>query len=150
MFTQELTPGLSHDIEYQIEDIAGSWSRSLVVYWYNDPTQYCGDGIREGTEICDGADLGGESCLSQGFDTGNLACNFDCQSFDASGCRLYECGNTICEPAAGEDCVSCPADCDGIQSGNPNLKFCCGDGDGDNPVDCSDPRCNDGGMTCEP
>ena len=79
-----------------------------------------------------------------------LACDFDCQDFDTSGCRNFVCGNTICEPAAGEDCLACPGDCNGVQSGNPNLHYCCGDGDGDVPVDCSDSRCTGGGNTCEP
>ena len=86
---------------------------------------------------------------SLGFDTGTLACHFDCQRFDTSDCRNFECGNTICEPAAGEDCLSCEDDCNGIQSGNPGNRYCCGDGDGQNPVDCSDPRCTGNGNTCE-
>ena len=45
--------------------------------------------------------------------------------------------DVLCEPAAGEDCVSCPDDCNGVQKGNPGNQFCCGDGDGTNPVDCS-------------
>ena len=33
----------------------------------------CGDGLRAGPEACDGADLGGASCLSRGFEAGALA-----------------------------------------------------------------------------
>jgi hypothetical protein len=58
------------------------------------------------------------------------------------------CGNGICEAGNGEDCVSCAADCNGKQNGNPNGRFCCGDGDGQNPVPCSDPRCTSGGLQC--
>jgi hypothetical protein len=150
LLTDPMTPGESHDINYQILDINGSWSRSLVVYWYEDPIPFCGDDIAEGDEACDGTDLVGESCQSLGFDTGTLACQYDCQRFDTSGCRFFECGNTICEPAGGEDCLSCEADCNGIQSGNPGNRYCCGDGDGENPVDCTDPRCTGNGNTCEP
>jgi hypothetical protein len=32
----------------------------------------------------------------------------------------------ICE--AGEDCNSCPNDCAGVTSGNPNNRYCCGNG----------------------
>ena len=49
----------------------------------------CGDGVRDGTEQCDGADLGGETCFSVtgGFvHGGTLACNADC-TFDMTGCR---------------------------------------------------------------
>jgi hypothetical protein len=150
ILTSALTSGQTHDIEYQVVDIAGSWSRSLVVYWYDDFAQFCGDNVREGTEICDGSDLGGETCQTQGFDGGALTCQFDCKALDASECKFYECGNNICELSAGEDCLSCPSDCNGVQSGNPGNQYCCGDGEGNNPVDCSDPRCTALFKTCEP
>ena len=37
-----------------------------------------------------------------------------------------DCGNGVCDP--GEDCNSCSADCDGVQSGKPANRWCCGDG----------------------
>jgi hypothetical protein len=49
--------------------------------------QYCGNGVRDAGEVCDGEDLGGESCTSQGFDSGVLRCNSNCLSFVTSGCR---------------------------------------------------------------
>ncbi|MDH3629387.1 MAG: peptide-N-glycosidase F-related protein, partial [Acidobacteriota bacterium] len=118
--TGALTPGVSHDIEYMVQDVNGSWSRSLVVYWYNEITQFCGNNIQEGTEVCDGTDLNGETCQSQGFDTGDLFCNVGCGGYDTSSCRDWQCGNNICELSAGEDCVSCGADCNGVQGGNPD------------------------------
>ena len=45
------------------------------------------------------------------------------------------CGDGVCEPTRGEDCLSCEEDCNGVQSGSPAGRFCCGDGDGSNPVD---------------
>lgn len=45
----------------------------------------CGDGEQAGSEQCDGVDLGGESCISLGWDGGQLACSPAC-SFDTSGC----------------------------------------------------------------
>ena len=150
LLTSRLTPGASHDIQYQIVDVNGSWSRSLAVYWYDDLTQFCGNNVAEGTELCDGTDLGGESCATQGFDTGTLFCNFDCDGFDTSSCRTFECGNNICELSAGEDCVTCPSDCNGVQGGNPGNRYCCGAGGGDTPVNCSDGRCTANGNTCEP
>ncbi len=148
--TLSLVPGGTYDVEYQIEGINGTWSRSLVAYWYNEFIGYCGNNVREGTEVCDGTDLGGQTCQSQGFDAGTLTCNLNCDGFNTSGCRFYECGNHICELSAGEDCLSCPTDCNGVQSGNPNKQYCCGDGEGNNPVNCSDPRCTASGNTCEP
>jgi hypothetical protein len=46
----------------------------------------CGDGKREGREICDGRDLGGMTCEGMGLSPGPLTCRGDCSSFDASAC----------------------------------------------------------------
>ncbi len=46
----------------------------------------CGNNLREGTEVCDGTDLNGESCSSQGYCGGTLACNGSCSGFDVSSC----------------------------------------------------------------
>ena len=35
----------------------------------------CGDGVKQASEACDGNDLGGQSCGSQGFDGGSLSCS---------------------------------------------------------------------------
>jgi hypothetical protein len=111
----------------------------------------CGDGVRNGAEVCDGSDLDGETCTSQGFTDGALACNGTCDGFDTSTCSL--CGNTVCElfgGGGGEDCLSCSIDCNSVQGGNPQNRFCCGNAGGENPVDCTDSRCTGGGNTCAP
>jgi len=41
--------------------------------------------VIEGAEACDGADLGGETCMSQGFMFGQLGCAIDC-TLDLSMC----------------------------------------------------------------
>lgn len=46
----------------------------------------CGDGTRMGTEVCDGVDLGGQSCQTQGFASGTLACAANCAAYDLVGC----------------------------------------------------------------
>ncbi|MEE8524560.1 MAG: hypothetical protein V3T72_11565, partial [Thermoanaerobaculia bacterium] len=61
----------------------------------------------------------------------------------SAGCN----NNLICEAGNGENCTNC-ADCNGLQSGKPANRFCCGDGGGDNPVPCSDPRCTEGSFQC--
>ena len=50
----------------------------------------CGDGVRGGDEVCDGADLGGQGCkdVDPRYSGGALACAANCMSFDASGCEL--------------------------------------------------------------
>jgi hypothetical protein len=45
----------------------------------------CGNGVKEPGEACDGVDLGGQTCQSQGFGAGILACNTNC-TFNTSGC----------------------------------------------------------------
>ena len=45
----------------------------------------CGNGIKEGGEQCDGSDLAGASCTSQGYTGGTLSCNSSC-TFNASAC----------------------------------------------------------------
>jgi len=135
----------------------------------------CGNGVREFDEQCDGADLGNATCSSRGCSGGGvLGCKTDC-TFDTSGCSgcpicgdgtcdlgedclscgadcisqsSQACGNGICEAADGENCLSCPADCVGVQNGKPADRFCCGDGGGENPVDCGDSRCLAPGITC--
>ena len=73
---------------------------------------------------------------------------YNCPNDCISGGGTSGCGNGVCEPLVGEDCVSCPSDCNGKQVGTPTRQFCCGDGDGTNPVDCSDPRCTEGDYEC--
>lgn len=82
------------------------------------------NGVCEGDETCDN-------------------CPNDCISGSGSSC-----GNGICEAGDGEDCLSCPQDCRGKQNGNPRKKYCCGDGDGANPVSCSDNVCTSNGFQC--
>jgi aqualysin 1 len=63
--------------------------------------QVCGNGTIEYPESCDGTNLGGNDCVSQGFDQGTLSCNASC-SFDFSGCSYGICGNGVLDP--GEAC----------------------------------------------
>jgi hypothetical protein len=47
--------------------------------------KYCGDGIVDSGESCDGSNLTGNSCTSLGYSGGTLACSSDC-TFDTGGC----------------------------------------------------------------
>jgi len=93
----------------------------------NEPSSFCcGDLVCELGEDCDSCP---DDCVGQdGADPG--------------------CGNGYCEPGSGEDCLSCPTDCRGKQNGKPGNRYCCGDGDGENPVGCEDSRCSGGGFLC--
>jgi len=149
---------------------------ALVVTGADDVPSVCGNGVREGAEACDGADLGNASCLAEGCLGGSVsctpsclvnvsactscpACNLDatCDSFEncvncAADCpalTLAVCGNDVCETADGENCVTCPQDCNSQTSGNPSLRFCCSDGTGvEYAVPCAEPRCTADGNTC--
>ena len=140
------------------------------------PGPVCGNNVREGTEVCDGSDLAGETCQTQGFYSGTLACLDDCSDFDASGC-FGQCGDGIingtevCDGSAlaGETCqtqgfysgtLACLDDCSGFDTSGCSGQ--CGDGiingneecDGDDlggMTTCEDFGCRSSGVvTCNP
>jgi hypothetical protein len=83
-----------------LDDCSGHDTSSCTT----DP--FCGDGVKNGTEQCDGADLGGETCQSLGWDMGALACTANC-TFDTSSCA-----NAACTPIFG-NCSQVPC-CAGL------------------------------------
>ena len=87
---------------------------------------YCGDGVKNGPEPCDGADLGGQTCQSQGFAAGNLSCS--ACAFNTGGCQNIICGDGQCQN--GEDSCNCPGDCP------------------DDPNSCSPCQCGGSGGGC--
>jgi hypothetical protein len=54
----------------------------------------CGDGALDTHEACDGAELGGATCESLGFDGGTLGCSVACDRLDLSGCTTV-CGDGL-------------------------------------------------------
>lgn len=57
------------------------------------PLPSCGDGVRNGGEQCDGADLGGATCQTLGFDTGSLGCNAGSCTHNTANCEFLDCGS---------------------------------------------------------
>ncbi|HEY7216212.1 MAG TPA: prenyltransferase/squalene oxidase repeat-containing protein, partial [Thermoanaerobaculia bacterium] len=57
----------------------------------------CGDNLRnQPFEVCDGSDLAAQTCQSQGFSAGTLACAADCLSFNVGGCTAAPtCGDGV-------------------------------------------------------
>ena len=56
---------------------------------------FCGDGVVNGFETCDGFDFGTDSCFAQGFAGGSLSCLSDC-STDYTGCS--DTATNLCDP----------------------------------------------------
>ncbi len=83
------------------------------------PLPSCGDGVRNGTEQCDGADLAGSSCEALGFDFGVLSCNAGACTYNTSACQYLQCGgmgdfclfdennpqSTCCPPGVGGNVI---------------------------------------------
>ena len=119
--------------------------------------------MHAGVELCDGPNLGENSCATQGFDDGTLMCAADCAGFDTSNCRT--CGNGVLEP--GEACdtndfagMDCPdfAPAGSVSSGgalvctdactmvDPAACTFCGDGVREGSEQCDEG--DFGGATC--
>jgi hypothetical protein len=116
--------------QHDADDISGGSSDDCD---FNRVPDECQDAVNCLTCDNDGTCQQGENCDS---------CPDDCFASEGG------CGNGTCELAIGEDCLSCPTDCNGVQQGNPGTRFCCGDGDGTNPVGCGDARCTSGAFQC--
>jgi len=52
--------------------------------------EVCGNNIKAEDEVCDGDDLNGESCYSQGYYGGTLLCLPDCTGFDDTNCLVTQ------------------------------------------------------------
>ena len=129
----------------------------------SDTGDMCGNDMVDGAEVCDGTDLDGETCVTQGFDGGTLACADDCNSFDTTACTMDSCGNDmidgtdVCDGTdlGGETCVTqgfdggtlaCAVDCSAYDTSGCTMDSCGNDMiDGTDVCDGTDL----GGETCE-
>lgn len=96
--------------DQQITVVVDGWSTGQGDYILNVTSPECGNGNVEFGEACDMDDLDGETCATQGFGGGTLACDASC-NLDASGCDT--CGNNVVEGAD---------ECDGISLGSMNCQ----------------------------
>jgi len=101
--------------------------------WSYDACFHCGNGIREGLEECDGADIGAAVC-PEGSTGGSPVCTPSCD-IDDTPCVL--CGDGNLDP--GELCD------DGNHDAHDGCSPTCGDECGDGDVEWPWESCDDGG-----
>ena len=75
-------------------DAIGNCANSSVYEFKTLAGLVCGNNLKESGEACDGTDLVGEGCASQGYDLGTLSCLRDCSGFNISGCSMIPCSLT--------------------------------------------------------
>ena len=100
----------------------------------------CGNDVIDAGEQCDGANVNGQSCQTQGFDGGSLACNSNC-FFNIAGCADEVCNDGVDNDFDGQaDCAD--ANCAGDNACN-ELGECSDntDNDNDGQADCNDTDC---------
>ncbi|MED5463253.1 MAG: LNR domain-containing protein [Myxococcota bacterium] len=86
---------------------------------------YCGDGVLQSDEQCDGYNVGSITCLDFGFSSGYVTCAPSCDAFDISQCTdtttgPATCGNNATEGAEicdGEDLAGYTCDTFGFVGG---------------------------------
>jgi hypothetical protein len=88
-------------------------------------TGVCGDGVLDPGEECDGGDVGGETCESQGYASGGLLCDPDC-TLNTSNCSY--CGN---------DMINAGEECDGTDLGGNSTCADMGLGGAGEPLSCN-------------
>jgi hypothetical protein len=119
----------------------------------------CGNAAIDPPEVCDGTDLGAQTCATLVGGTGTLGCMADCNGFDNSGCTW--CGNLVrdgtedCEGTdfGGADCASLGLGFDGGMLGctgacayDTSLCTTCGDSVAEPGEECDGTDL--GGNTC--
>ena len=74
--------------------------QACILPVYLQEPSICGNDTVEFPEECDGAELSGQTCTSQGFDGGTISCSQSC-TLDTSEC-FSSCGNGVIDQ--GESC----------------------------------------------
>jgi hypothetical protein len=120
--TGDATTGATREDSGSSSSAVGSSSESS-----GGVTPVCGNGVIEGSEMCDGEDLGALSCAGLGFTHGEVECYPSCMGYDTAGC--YICGNGKLDG---------PETCDG---GVPPSATCANQGMTDGTLSCDETIC---------
>jgi len=72
----------AHFDDYTFDGVAPD----MGAYEYFTGNSFCGNNRKEEGEVCDGNDFGGETCVTQGFDYGDLICSQSCSFINTSMC----------------------------------------------------------------
>ena len=97
----------------------------------------CGDGVVNGGDVCDAPDLDGHDCTDHGYvNPAGLGCAATCDAYVTTGCTA-SCGNGTAEPGepcdTGGDSASCDADCTAVSCGDG----ACNGAAGEDAVTCA-------------
>ncbi|MDQ3036567.1 MAG: lamin tail domain-containing protein [Myxococcota bacterium] len=82
----------------------------------------CGDDVTDTGEICDGADLGGRTCVDESFMSGVLGCAADCSAYDTTMCSSDP--GAVCN----DGMLEAPEECDGTELGGMDCEDVLGAG----------------------
>jgi hypothetical protein len=112
-------------------------------------TPVCGNGLIEGTEVCDLLNLNGQTCSGAGHDGGTLTCSALCQ-LDSNSCCDHSCtGDTQCIGTTKQTCQDSNNDgCnEWVNTGTCPPNPVCGNGNIEGTEVCDASNMN--GHTCE-
>jgi len=114
--------------------------------WPQNRQLVCGDGVADGEEICDGADVRGKTCEALGFSPkGVLSCKAGCKGFDVSGCS--RCGDGkkgTGEACDGKELGQATCKDQGFSGGKLGCHFSCQSFDTSGCYKCGDGRVDTG------
>jgi 6-phosphogluconolactonase (cycloisomerase 2 family) len=90
-------------------------------------TQLCGNDTIEGTEVCDGSALAGDSCAAHGFAGGDLTCNAGCTNVTYAACSPGNAQFTyVVNDSAPNSITAYAVDPDGLLTELPGSPFATG------------------------
>lgn len=75
-----------NDLQRSGFDVGDPIALVKTVFFFMRSPPICGNQIIEGNEVCDSEKLRSQTCVTLGFESGDLACESNCTSLDTQGC----------------------------------------------------------------